>query len=225
MDTDWCTESVLQFALDLFQKHSIKCTIFATGDYACLKNNEIENIEVGLHPNFNFFAVDAYETELVRIQAIYPHAAGVSSHAMLSSTLLLDMFKKYNLKYDRNILRYLDSEAKPFYHFNGLLRLSIFWEDDIWFKTSPMPVFSPELELLRMDRYIFNFHPIHLFLNTKSLIHYDSFKPFQLNIKKLETFVNREYGTYSYFLDLVKYIRKNSLHTGFLRELLTPSQH
>src|SRR5262245_55351088 len=122
MDTDWCAEEVLEFALSLLRERHLPCTVFSTQEYAALRKADTKTLEIGLHPNFNAVTSGGYEEKLQAIQRLYPQAVGVSSHAMTSGTGLLDLFKKSGLRYDRNLLRYKDAEAQPFIYHNGLLR-------------------------------------------------------------------------------------------------------
>jgi hypothetical protein len=220
MDTDWCSEEVLQYALALFQAHDLPCTIFVTGRYEALRHYEASRLEIGLHPNFNETTSGGYEAKLRELCEIYPDAQGVASHAMLSSTSLLALFKQYGFKYDRNLLFYKNPAATAFYHYNGLLRLPVFWEDDIWFSAEPGAPFSADLLGRDRFRYLFNFHPIHLYLNTESPAHYHAFKPFQHEPEKLARHIGKGYGVRSYFEDLVQHIKQNDLATGLLREFI-----
>jgi hypothetical protein len=220
MDTDWCPEEVLRYSLALFEKHALPCTVFATGHYETLGHYDASRIEIGLHPNFKDTTAEGYEAKLRELCKMYPQAQGVASHAMMSSTPLLHLFKQCGMKYDRNLLRYKDSNATAFYYFNGLLRLPIFWEDDIWFTVEPGVPFTAELLANESFRCIFNFHPIHLYLNTESPLHYQSFKAFQHDLKKLEGYIGKGYGTRNFLGDLAKHIQKHNLNTGLLREWL-----
>ena len=222
MDTDWCPAEVLQYALALFEKHALRCTIFTTGYYAALATCDSRNFEIGVHPNFNDATVAQYERKLRDLLALYPNAQGVSSHAMLSSTPLLHLFKQAGLRYERNLLRYKEVAAKPFYYFNQLLRVPIFWEDDIWFSHDPHARFAANLFAPADLPLVFNFHPIHLFLNTASLEHYARFKPDYHNVDKLVGHRYEGYGVHSFFQSLITYMNTQQIACGLLSELVTP---
>lgn len=221
MDTDWCPAEVLRHALALFEKHTQRCTIFATGHYASLATCDSKTFEIGVHPNFNDTPVSQYESKLHDLLALYPNAQGVSSHAMMSSTPLLHLFKQAGLRYERNLLRYEEVAAKPFYYFNQLLRVPIFWEDDIWFAHDARARFAANLFAHADLPLVFNFHPIHLFLNTASLEHYARFKPDYHDADKLEKYRYQGYGVLSYFQDLMAHLDTQQITSGLLRELVT----
>lgn len=221
LDTDWCPEEILHYALDLLREHNLRCTIFATGRYAALDNCDPASVEIGLHPNFNKVPPSHYQAQLRELIALYPQAQGVSSHAMLCSTPLLELFKRCDLKYDRNLLLYKQPHTAPFAHYNGLLRVPIFWEDDIWFTVEPGLAFSSNLLTNLVSRCVFNFHPIHLYMNTASTEHYASFKPHYHEPHKLSELRHHSYGAYSFFMDLIGYLRSKEIATGLLRELVS----
>lgn len=220
MDTDWCHEEVLQYALELFRENNLPCTVFATGYYASLSRYTGAEFEIGLHPNFNETTIAGYESTLRALRQLYPQAEGVSSHAMTSSTPILNLFTKYGFSYDRNLLCYKIRQAAAFQHYNGLWRVPIFWEDDIWFTVEPGVPFDESLLALERLRCNFNFHPLHLYLNTESPAHYQEFKPLQHQPEALANHVGKGYGARSYFLDLVRYIKKEKIVTGLLKDFV-----
>ncbi len=222
MDTDWCHEEVLQYALKLFRENNLPCTVFATGHYASLTLHSSAELEIGLHPNFNETTIAGYEGTLRALRQHYPHAEGVSCHAMTSSTPLLNLVKQYGFTYDRNLLCYKIPKIAAFRHYNGLWRLPVFWEDDIWFTVEAGVPFDESLLAHEDFRYIFNFHPIHLYLNTESTAHYQAFKPLQHQPEALANYVGMGYGARSYFLELVSHIKKEKIATGLLKDFVTP---
>ena len=71
-----------------------------------------------------------------------------------------------------NDLMFLQPRLTPWYDWSGLVRVPIFWEDDVhcvYFERQ----FS--LDLLQLERpglKVLNFHPVHLSLNTRDLREY-----------------------------------------------------
>ena len=222
LDTDWCTEEILEFAIALFHERRLPCTVFATGPYAALQSGDTAMLEIGLHPNFNPGTPESFGEKLQALRRLYPRAVGVSSHAMVSGTILLDLFKNSGLFYDRNILRYKDAAAEAFVYHNGLLRLPVFWEDDIWFTLEPGARFSAGMLGRENFHLIFNFHPIHLFMNTASAEHYQAFKPHQHDLQKLAPHRRADYGALSFFEGLAAYMQQEGLAAGLLRDFLRP---
>ncbi|MDZ7269735.1 MAG: hypothetical protein ONB48_20865 [candidate division KSB1 bacterium] len=221
LDTDWCHEEVLQAALQLFREHDLPVTIFVTGAYAALSAREAGRWEIGLHPNCSEVTLAECEHRLAALQRLHPRAQGVATHAMVCSTPLLDLFRRCGFRYDRNLLCYRVAGMKPFVHHNGLLRLPVFWEDDIWLTVEAGARFSAAWLPAGPSRCIFNFHPIHLYLNTLTPAHYRAAKPLQHDPEQLARHVAGGYGARAFFLDLAAHIRRRQLATGLLQDFLT----
>lgn len=221
LDTDWCHAEVLHAALQLFREHDLPATIFATGEYAALSALDAGRWEIGLHPNCSEVTLAECESRIAALHRLHPRALGIASHAMVCSTPLLDLFRRCSFRYDRNLLCYRVAEMKPFYHHNGLLRLPVFWEDDIWFTVEPGARFTAAWLPAGDYRCIFNFHPIHLYLNTTSRAHYLAAKPLQHDPEQLARHAAGSYGARSVFLDLAAYIQRHQLATGLLQDFLT----
>ena len=67
---------------------------------------------------------------------------------------------------------------------------------------------------------VFNFHPIHLFMNTASAEHYLTFKSHQHELQRLAQYRRTEYGARSFFEDLVAYLKNENVETGLLQDFL-----
>ena len=105
--------------------------------------------------------------------AIVPEALSVRSHSMTQSSRVLDCFRTFGLAYDCN--HFIPAQAgmvlKPWHHWNGLTKVPYFWEDDVSLIYSS---FSQPKELCCAEGLkVFDFHPIHVFLNSESLARYD----------------------------------------------------
>ncbi|RAZ55305.1 hypothetical protein CHL10074_05170 [Campylobacter hyointestinalis subsp. lawsonii] len=54
-DMDWCSDDVLSYTLDIIEKYDLKATFFVTHQTTLLERmKDNPNIELGIHPNFNF---------------------------------------------------------------------------------------------------------------------------------------------------------------------------
>ena len=169
-DLDWCSDEVLSHTLDVIEQHNLQATFFVTHNTALLaRMRENPNIELGIHPNFNF--------------------------------LLLDSFAKSGLKFDCNIFIPFDSQIalKPWKHWNdNIIKIPYFWEDDVHC------IYKWSWDINKFLQYqgikVFDFHPIHIFLNTEDMRRYDNARPYLQDYGKLEKFVNNDsHGTRDFF--------------------------
>ena len=219
-DIDWCSDEVLEYTLDLLDQFDAKAIFFVTHHTKLL--NRIEknkNFELGIHPNFNFllngnFRYGKSIDEIVKYYLeIVPNAKSVRSHSLTQSSPILDAFKSLGLKYSFNTLIPFSSniEIKPFRLFNGMIEYPHFWEDDVhciyrW-------DWDVEKYLNHKGLKVFDFHPIHIFLNTEDLSRYNKARPYLQDFKKLKEFVNNKtYGTRDFLIDLLK--KNRSLTNG-----------
>ena len=99
-------------------------------------------------------------------------------------------------------------DTKPFEDWNfGLTRMPHFWEDDL--HIAYKDDWNTEIYLNSPGLKIFDFHPIHLFLNTEELERYNSCRGIFQDFENLKKKVNKSnYGTKDFFIDLTSNLRQ-----------------
>ena len=210
-DVDWCSDDVLSYTLDILEKHNTKATIFMTNNTPLINRIRAnKNIELGLHPNFNnllrgdFKYGKSIDDVLSYYKKIVPEAISVRSHSMTQNTHILDSFEKFNFIFECNTFIPFSSNValKPYKHWTKkLIKTPFFWEDDIhciyeW-------KWDVNLFLKNKGLKIFNFHPIHVFLNSENLTKYEASKKVSSH-SELINLKNKRYGTESFLYDLIK---------------------
>ena len=204
-DIDWARDEVIGNALDIVEKADVSATVFVTHDTPLLaRMRENPKIELGVHPNFvplekvHFDVTDFISWARYRLEGykkLVPEATSIRSHGLTQNSKLLDLMKDMGYLRESNLLITLSSglTLTPFYHWNGLLRVPYFWEDDIhcvemargtyknW-RIEPF-VYSNSIK-------IFDFHPIHLFLNTEKLERYEKARPYFKQGNELHKYIN-----------------------------------
>ena len=140
------------------------------------------------------------------IKSIVPEALSIRSHSLTQSSHLQNLFKKEGLKYDLNHFVPLNSgiELKPWILWNGLIKIPFCWEDDI------ECMYGNKTNLIELKKHsglkVIDFHPIHIFLNTKDLNLYQSTREFHQQPEKLIKFRNKEYGIRNQLFELLSLI-------------------
>lgn len=187
IDIDWAIDPVIAFCLDLIDEAGVAATIFVTHDTPLLSRMRANpKIELGLHPNFNPLldgeAVSGDARAVVEnLKRIVPEARAVRSHSMTQSSRLLDLFLKLGMTHDCNhfVPSYSGIELRPYLHWNGLTRVPYFWEDDV----DLISARGPQILECAAGRglKVFDFHPIHVALNSTSIEHYEASRPFHRN--------------------------------------------
>ena len=207
-DLDWADDNVIGFTNDILKKIDKKATIFVTHNTKYLdifKNNN--KIEFGIHPNFNLcFDSRKYSVESVLKKniEIVPKAVISRSHSLTTSGRWLDIYKLNGIKYLSNYMMEWQQNISPFYHINNLIEVPIFFADDGLIYNEKIDNNLIENVIRKSIKIsdslkVFNFHPIHLYLNTPSQNYYIDNK----NVKKIN---KSNIGVYNLFLNLIEEI-------------------
>lgn len=179
-DVDWVCDEVLADTIDLVEEAEVAATWFVTHDTPLLSRlRENPKFELGIHPNFNFLLMgdstngSTAEEVVDRLMEIVPEARSVRSHSVTQSSRLLQLFVDKGLTHDSN--DFIPERSKisilPWQLWNGLIKVPYFWSDElacIWQSITGLN----EL-ITRPGLKVFDFHPIHVFLNTENIVRYE----------------------------------------------------
>ncbi len=220
-DIDWASEEVLADTFAIFEQYNVKCTLFATHDSEVVKNCNKNIFEVAIHPNFNPLlegksTVSANEV-IDKLLEIYPTAKGVRSHGLVQSSRLLSLYKQKSILYEcDHFCPY--QKIEPYALWNGLLRIPYNWEDDIHY-LHEKDFGALGVNLLSDDLLIFDFHPIHIFLNTDCEATYLQAKPYYHDYKHLKEYRNtQKKGVRDALITILEYLKENQTRTTTLSE-------
>ena len=228
MDMDWANDGVLADTIALVDSLNIPVCMFVTHDTPMLsKLREDPLFALGVHPNFLPLLNAAGRPEqrfsdiLEEMAALVPEAEAIRCHALVDATPILGLAKSMGFRADMNLFIPFSSgiPLRAFTHFSGLKRLPFFYEDDAW-ALEPGHA-SPEEHILADGLKIFNFHPIHLYLNTEKMDRYDQAKAFYHQFEKLAPFVNRgpEPGARDFLFKLKELADRDGIRFGKVSEL------
>jgi hypothetical protein len=177
-DQDWAPAWATLAVHEQMQRHGFEGTFFVT--HACPALAELRRSvlwELGWHPNF--LAGSSHGPSpaevLDTMVGLVPEARGVRAHCLVRSTVLWQAYVGRGLVYEASDL--LDGMAglHPLVAWNGLVRLPIYFEDDVHLQHGR----ALTLEALGLERpgmKCFNFHPILLSLNAADLQGYGRLK-------------------------------------------------
>lgn len=225
VDIDWAPEEVIKDTLELFEKYNVKCTLFSTHESMVIHKSKRDLFEIGIHPNFNPLLDGSInnstaENILKDIINIYPEAKGVRSHSMTQSSRLLTLFKSLGMEYDCNQFFPYNWDIYPYKCWTGLTRIPYNWEDDIHF-TFKKPYDFDLKKILNINKnFIFDFHPIHIYLNSDSEETYLHSKDYYNNPVELKKRRNtKNLGTRDFLIKLLEFISLNNLETKKMIEI------
>ncbi len=222
-DVDWAPEEVIADTLSIMDDFQVKATLFATHDSEVLHSVNPDVYEIGLHPNLNSLVsggtLGNYKDVINELHQIYPESLGIRCHSLLHSSPMLSHFKDIGLAYDSNLFLPYQMGLKPFKSSNGLMRIPYFWEDDVHFE------FGKKFNLVEVEMdpilNVFDFHPIHVFLNTDVLETYFNAKEYYQQPDLLLTKRNySKLGARDFLIQLLSYIKEKSLETCRMKDLI-----
>ena len=218
-DIDWAPDFVILHCLELLDGARCKATFFAT--HSTPLNQEIVNRghNLGIHPNFlpNSSQGSSVQEIISECLSFAPDAWCMRTHALVqSSPLLHEIFSKFpQITLDVSLFMHRSTFAhKVKWDFGSVTfdRLLYNWEDDAQFssfnKDNLPDLFFGELT-------VFDFHPIHVFLNSTDGSEYRNLKLEQshlslssLDKQVVERYVNPGLGTQSYLKEALASVNR-----------------
>lgn len=228
MDMDWANDGVLSDTLALVEYLRIPVCFFITNDTPLLdKLRHHPLLTLGIHPNFlpllSGQTSKTYLETLSEMKVLVPEAKVIRCHALVDATPVLMAAREMGFEADMNLFIPLSSGIvlKPFNHFSGLKRLPFFYEDDAWAQEKDHPSVEQHLLAGASCLKIFNFHPIHLYLNMEDMERYNRAKPFYHQYENLAPFVNRgpEMGARDFLMRLKETADSRGIRFGKVDEL------
>jgi len=207
-DIDWAPDISINEIRKIINSAGIKATFFITHKSDILKDLIEDGHELGIHPNFLVGSSqgDTPEKAIEFLLNIVPEARALRTHALVQSSPLLQLiFSKFpQLKYDFSILMYNFPFIGKFnWQFEGtqFKRLNYNWEDDAAFYHEG---FKWNCLYFPGKLNIYDFHPIHVHLNSKDITPYNALKKSltiplsDIGAKHLTEFINPDYGAQTF---------------------------
>ena len=214
-DVDWAPDWMIIPILKKLKEKKITSHFFLTHN-SKLFSKKNKYIQIGLHPNFfkNSTQGSSEKNIIDNLLKTFGKVDTLRTHGNYQSTNLhVLLTEKYKFKIDNSIL----SPRSQVFNYDLIWKkkkieiLSYNWEDG--YETNQIQkIFSLKNKFFNNNRiklYILNFHPVHIFLNTRYFDIYKKMKRKFPNINKthysdLEKFINRKtIGTKNFFESLI----------------------
>ena len=184
LDIDWAPDFMIDFVMERLVAKEVKATWFVTHSSPAVDRLRQwpDLFELGIHPNFlpNSTQGRTWEDVLAFCMDLVPEARSMRAHDLFQSTSLLDtVIHTTPIMTDLSLFLPYVSLISPFeYYWNkrSLLRLPYYWEDDF-------EMVQPDVHWDFPTRYgngqgvrVFNFHPVHVFLNSPDMNNYRQYQ-------------------------------------------------
>jgi len=210
-DVDWAHDEVIHDSLELIRSVQAETTWFVTHKTPLLAELQRDpSFELGIHPNFNPLLNGDSNTSSEKIIAdclsIVPTARSVRSHSLTQNERLVDQFWTAGLTHISNFFVPYGSgfQVKPFRIWDGIITTPHSWQDNVALK---MNMGFPKLADFVSGLHVFDFHPIHVFLNTENLERYEHTRALHHKPKELIKHRYKGYGTRSRLLELLGLVK------------------
>ena len=202
-------------------------TFFCTQRYACL---EATGHELCPHP-----LLDAgldWEAELLRFRQLFPQARGWRSHSCVFSHSLALRLGKLGYDYVSTHDEFGARAPVPHRHAWGVWQLPVYYMDTLDFchpenwPGVPWEVFDAGLIRRAIDGegvFVFDFHPIHLLLNTSSTRQYMSCRDDFRSGRPIEQLQGSAYGSASFYAHLLDEMARAGLQSVGMADALPVS--
>jgi hypothetical protein len=210
-DIDWAHDQIIEDVLQLLGQYTVPATIFATHKTKILSSCSLpkDRVEIGLHPNFNHLLLSEsneknFSSVCSDLKEIYPNATSVRSHSLCFGSLIQTAYKALGITHDSSVIvPYQDNNFKlfPWKMWDGLVRVPYFFCDYVTSMTTDAPINNLAS---RKGLKVFDFHPIHVFLNTESLERYQRTRPFHHDPNELRKHRFPGYGTRNRLIELLQ---------------------
>jgi hypothetical protein len=233
-DVDWAPDFAIELVANELSKRKIKSTWFVTHASPAiekLKMNEL--VELGIHPNFLPNSTHGNTTNEIikKMLEIVPNAKCIRTHGLYNSTYLYrEIARNETLEIDSSILMPEIPDLKPHtIHYeefgSPLSRVPIFWEDDI-------EMYNPHKKWqFKNKKYhvngmkIFNFHPLHVFLNSNNMKIWKLLKEIS-NLDKIEFNIANQHinknsiGVKNFFEEMCDHISNEQGFSSTISEIV-----
>jgi len=183
-DIDWAPDWMIDEVAAILVKHKVKATWFVTHSSPAVNRLHMYNelFELGVHPNMMSGSTHGTSEDeiLSHVRALVPDAVSMRTHGLYQSTNFLNKAARdYGIRIDVSLLLPNTSNLVPHilpFQDTQIFRVPYFWEDDVEM-CSASPVWELAHEKFRhAGTKIFDFHPIHLALNTEEFGRYEQLK-------------------------------------------------
>ncbi len=234
-DIDWAPDFMIDHVSAYLIDRKLKATWFLTHDSPAVKRllSHKDLFEFGIHPNFlpNSTQGNSKEEIMDSLTNMFQDVKIVRTHALFQSTYLLRwLVNNYKIKVDVSLLLPETPNLEPHKIFvdsnsNELLRVPFFWEDDIQMY-NPKNDWSLNNKKFHVQGLkVFNFHPIHIFINSASMIQYESLKSkFPINSltrNDLESSINNQSrGVRNFFEEVCIHIKTKQQKSYTISEII-----
>ncbi len=215
IDVDWAPDFVIDNMADVLTVAGVAATWFVTHDSPAIRrlSDHYNLFEIGIHPNFLPGSTQGSTPHevLTYCTDLFPDAVSLRTHGLLQSTDLIGfILENSEVNIDASLfLPGAENLAPIDYLLNSrqLTRIPYIWEDDFYIQNSSAN-WDPNLWANHPGLRVFDFHPVHFMLNSRSDLSYKIVKTRCPRLQDAQPrdfkgLINGQTGTRTFFEGLV----------------------
>lgn len=222
MDTDWAEPYMIRHALDIFERHGVRATVFATH---AIDRSAIGDHDIALH--LKVTADNGFSTNVAELKALYPEAKGARTHGLYHDYSLIGLYKQHGLVFDSTYFMHNCAGIEPFKLGQIVWEIPVFFMDYIYLDphgpVDKRTFMAGDLNWDHQGVIVFDFHPQHVYLNSSSLDQYFEAKPFMKDQAKVEPYRNigkGKRGTADLLEDILSHVKANNIAVTSINSLV-----
>lgn len=219
---DWAPDFAIEYTADVLRSHAIPSTWFVTHASRAIDHLRAapDLFELAIHPNF--LPGSSHGTGIDEViehcLELVPDACSCRTHALFQSAPVLDALISHGIKVDVSLLL-PDAdhlESVTYYSKSGQLVRIPYYREDCCDLHRPEPCWECDPGIISLPGLkVFSFHPIHVFLNSASMVSYNQLKQSCGSLSATSEsdatqLIAAGRGTGTYFKDLVDHISRHT---------------
>ena len=176
LDLDWAPDEAIDAVGALLVERGVPATWLVTHSSPAVERlrDHPELFELGVHPNFLPGSTHGATVDQVLDHCVelVPDAVSMRTHALVQSTpILAEVLERTAIRVDLSLfLPQAENVAPVEYRWRGrsLVRIPYVWEDDVELENGTLDSGVASI-LAAPGLKVFDFHPVHVFLNSTSM--------------------------------------------------------
>lgn len=214
LDVDWATDEVVNIGFELLKDAGVKATYFFT--HASPLTKEILKdplIESGIHPNFDPLInaennAPSASSILDNLLTLIPGARVIRSHGMTHSGRWLPLYTKHGLSHSSQYFMNGMNSIQPFRHLNGMIEAPVYFADDGLIHEASERGWNSSVKRFSFKGIegfltVYNFHPIHIALNSSCYEDYNHYKTNKYGVEEMLALAKKRKGIKDLFIQLI----------------------
>lgn len=179
LDLDWAPDAAIDAVAQILVESSVPATWLVTHASPAVDRlrEHGDLFELGIHPNFLPGSTHGSATAdvLDHCMALVPDAVSMRTHALVQSTpILSEVLERTPIRVDLSVFLPRAGNVSPVeyrWRDRSLVRLPYVWEDDVELENGTLNGGFDSI-LRASGLKVFDFHPVHVFLNSTSMAAY-----------------------------------------------------